>query len=133
MLSTLAQWLFPRNRGAHTKGSRAEKVAFIYLLCKGYTPAPRPVRALAQTDLLLRKGPVLALVEVKYRSTAARGHLALHPAQKARLHRQLWALAARYPGLTLRLDLLLVFPQWPFIQHIPGVDLPAHPTYHAQR
>lgn len=112
-----------RNLSAQTKGRWAESFAHIILCCKGYRPAPRPARMLAQTDLLLRKGQTLALVEVKARTSESRAHLALTPAQKARLGRQARALAGRYPQYTVRLDLLLVFPQFPFFRHIRNVEL----------
>ncbi|MBI1308557.1 MAG: hypothetical protein GC129_01685 [Proteobacteria bacterium] len=106
----------------HRKGQVAEFLALTALLLKGYRPAPRPLRALAQTDLLLTKGPVLALVEVKCRTSRARAHLALTPAQKQRLTRQARALAARHPSRTVRLELVLLFPHWPFVEHLPRID-----------
>lgn len=93
------------------------------MLSKGYRPAPRPVRMLAQTDLLLRRGKVLVLVEVKARASESRAQLALGPGQRARLGRQARALAGRWPQYTVRLDMLLVFPQWPFFRHMENVGL----------
>lgn len=112
-----------RNLGAAIKGRWAERLALVCLVCKGYLPAPRPARMLAQTDLLLSKGQVLVLVEVKARTAESRAHHALTPGQKARLRRQARALAGRYPQYTVRLDLLLVFPHPPFVRHIVNVAL----------
>lgn len=72
---------------------------------------------------MLTRGHTLLVVEVKYRPTRARGHVALTPAQRVRLVRQLRALAARHPRYTLALELMLVFPHWPFVQRIRQLDL----------
>jgi putative endonuclease len=103
------------------KGRLGETVALTAYLLRGWRPAPRPLRALAQTDLLLLRGRTLALVEVKYRPRETTGHLALHPAQAARLHNQARALLAHYPSYTLRLDLCLVFSHWPFVRRLENI------------
>lgn len=119
LLPSLAKRLHP-----HVRGKMAEMLAHIVYGLHGYTPAPRPARALAQTDLLLRRRTTLLLVEVKYRASQAAAQTALTPAQTARLTRQARALAGRYPTATIRLEVLLVFPRYPFIQRAQCLDLP---------
>lgn len=117
-LARLAKRLHP-----HLRGAAAEKLALVFYALHGYRPAPRPARALAQTDLLLTKGQSLLVAEVKYRTTRSRGHLALTPAQARRLTRQLRALAGHYPNHTVVFEVLLVFPHWPFLQRVRQLDL----------
>jgi Holliday junction resolvase-like predicted endonuclease len=117
-LAHLAKRLHP-----HTRGALAEKLAHIVYALQGYRPLPRKHRALAQTDLLLTKGQSLLVAEVKYRTTRGRGHLALTPAQRTRLTRQLRALAGHYPNHTIVFEVLLVFPHWPFLQRVRQLDL----------
>lgn len=117
-LLRLAKRLHP-----HTRGALAEKTALVFYALRGWRRAPRPWRALAQTDLLLTKRQSLLVVEVKYRPTRARGQTALAPAQRARLLRQMRALAARHPRHTVALEVLLVFPHWPFVQRARQLDL----------
>jgi len=116
LLSRLAKRL-----PTHTRGALAEKAALVSYLIRGYTPLAVP-QHLAQTDLTLRRGHLILLVEVKYRTTRERGHLALTPTQKARLNRQARSVAARYPACTVRLEIFLLFPHWPFYQCIPVRD-----------
>jgi putative endonuclease len=99
LLQRLAKRLHP-----HTRGRLAEKLALLTYLARGWRPAPRPWRALAQTDLLLRRGQTLLLVEVKYRATPQSATKAVSPAQKQRLIRQMRALAGRHPTYTLAVE-----------------------------
>ena len=119
LLTRLAKRLAPA-----TRGRLAEALALLIYLPRGFWPLRVPQR-LAQTDLTLRRGHLIVLVEVKYRTTRTRGHLALTPAQRQRLHRQAASVAARHPGCTVRIELCLLFPHWPFVQCIPQVDAPA--------
>jgi putative endonuclease len=102
----------------HARGRLAEQAALLYFLARGYLPAARPRRAPTQTDLLLRRGSALLVVEVKYRPSEEKGHRALSPAQAARLRREATRLAALHPALAVRADTLLVFPAWPFFRHV---------------
>lgn len=116
LLSRLAKRL-----PVHARGALAEKAALVSYLIRGFTPLTVS-QHLAQTDLTLRRGNLILLVEVKYRTTRERGHLALTPAQKAHLNRQARSVAARYPACTVRLEVCLLFPHWPFQQRIPLQD-----------
>ena len=113
LLRRLAKRLHP-----HLRGGLAEKLALVYYLMHGYLPIGRVHQGLAQTDLTLMRDDVIILVEVKYRSSRGWGHVALTPPQRERLKRQMQAISGRYPGYTVRLELLLVFPHCPFWQRI---------------
>ena len=104
------------------KGVFAEKLALLYLMSRGYRPVARPKRRpLAQTDLLVRRGHHLVLVEVKYRQDALHASFALGPAQLRRLQTEARALASFFPTSTIRIDALLLFKAYPFIKHIPDM------------
>lgn len=105
----------------HTKGKLAESLARVFLLAKGYTAVPRGSRQIAQTDLLLRRGDTLVLVEVKYRTTEITAQHALSPNQIKRLTNQARFLSRTYPDHAIRLDLITVFPCWPFIRHVENI------------
>ena len=107
-----------KHLATHTRGQVAENVALVSYRISGFSRlyVPQP---LAQTDLTLRRGNLVLLVEVKYRSSRARGHVAFSPTQKQRLLRQALLVAGRMPGATVRLEVCLVFPHWPFLQRIP--------------
>lgn len=101
------------------KGRIGEALACLLLLAKGYRLVTRNSRAGgAEVDAIWRQGDTLVLVEVKFRPTLAAGHVAIHPHQKARLQRQLnaWQQRLRHQG-SVRLDVVLVAPIWPFIEH----------------
>jgi len=108
----------------HRAGALAEKAALLYYLLHGYLPARRAPRALAQTDLLLRRGRELVLVEVKYRADKTRQDYALHPSQRHRLSLASRQLVSFYIRSEIRLDLCLVGPFWPFIRVIQNVAEP---------
>jgi putative endonuclease len=113
MRMKLRQRSHPHN---YLKGKIAEAAALVAYILRGYLPARRPFRALAQTDLLLTKGQTLVLVEVKYRPHETIAHIALTPAQARRLGREAVALQKLYPNHTIRFDLALVFLHRPFIR-----------------
>lgn len=104
----------------HTRGWLAEKVALVYLLARGFWPLRRPRTAHVQTDLLLTRGTILLVAEVKYRATAEAAAIALGPAQTRRLQGECRRLAAVYPDYAVRGDVLWVMPVWPFVRHWPG-------------
>lgn len=104
----------------HTRGWLAEQLAAAYFLIQGFRPLRRPNRTLVQTDLLLTRGTVVLLVEVKFRQTATQAALAISPTQAKRLRAEARRIAARYPSHTLRVDGVQVFPHWPFVRHSPA-------------
>lgn len=102
-------------------GKLGEGLALIYFMAQGWWPAKRPRFEAVQTDLLLRRGHVLLLVEVKTRRHAVPLEKALSGAQKERLRFQAKRLAARYPTLTVRLDAVIITPRWPFLRHFINI------------
>ncbi|MFZ2587300.1 MAG: YraN family protein [Alphaproteobacteria bacterium] len=120
MISTLPSLASLVNRlHPHTRGWLAEKLAALYLLAYGFTPIRRPHRAPVQTDLLLARGKLVLLVEVKFRQIHLNALQAITPNQKARLRAEARRISARYPTHTLRVDGIQVFPHWPFLHHTP--------------
>src|SRR5690606_565685 len=95
-------------------GRRAEALAAAWLMLKGYQILGFRLRTRAgEIDILARKGPVLAVIEVKRRATLAAAMESLSPDQLARLMAAAEALAARrrsLRGLTLRLDMVVLAP-----------------------
>ncbi|MGB0681286.1 MAG: YraN family protein [Magnetovibrionaceae bacterium] len=107
-------------------GWRAESRAAWMLRLKGYRILARRMRTPAgEIDLVARRGPVLAVVEVKARPTLSQGLEALSPAQQQRLVRAgsivLGKMGSRAKGgdLTLRFDLVVVRP-WRWPHHLQG-------------
>ena len=109
-----------RRRGAAARlgGRRAEVVAALWLMAKGYRILGFRLRTPhGEIDLVARRGPVLAAVEVKTRASLDLALAAVGLAQRQRLRRALHALAGRrrdLAGARLRLDLLALAPgRWP--------------------
>lgn len=106
----------------HTLGHWGERLALCAYLLQGFWPAPRSVRSHVQTDLLLQRGLLLVVVEVK-----TRRHHGPYPTlgqpQRQRLQRQCRALAGKFPKHTIRADLCLVVPHWPLVRIYPNALL----------
>ena len=111
-----------RGAAAHKAGRRAELAAALWLMAKGYSILGMRVRLpMGEIDVIARRGPVLAAVEVKTRTAIEGALAAVTLDQRLRLRRALQAFAARRPSLkdaTLRLDLMALAPGR-FPRHIP--------------
>jgi putative endonuclease len=111
-----------RGAAARRSGRRAEVIAALWLIAKGYRIlAFRLATPQGEIDLLAAKGGVLAAVEVKTRASLEAALEAVSQAQRRRLRRALALVAARR-GRTdarLRLDLFALAPGR-FPRHIPG-------------
>lgn len=112
----------PTRRAAARRGRWAEGLAAWRLRLAGYRVIARNVRTpVGEIDLIVRRGPVLAFVEVKIRAGLASAAEAIRPAQQARIRKAASAFLARRPDLavlTLRFDAVLVAAgRWP--RHIP--------------
>jgi putative endonuclease len=108
---------------AERRGHRAEMLCCHLLRLKGYRVLERRLRTpMGEIDILARRGQLLAIVEVKARSSHALAAESVSPRQRHRLGRAArWVLASR-PGLSalsLRYDLMLVAP-WRLPVHLPG-------------
>jgi len=101
------------------KGQFFERLALLLLLLKGYRCIGKNVRGKGgEIDLLFCKKHVLVLVEVKYRSSREKAHYAIHPKQKTRLLKSATSFLSSYPQHDIRLDVVLFYPKWPFVEHI---------------
>ena len=105
-----------RIRGALARrsGRRAEAWAALWLMAKGYRILGFRLRTrLGEIDLLAQKGRVLAVVEVKSRTTLEAALAAVTPEQRDRLRRAGQAAAGARPrlkDLAVRLDLIALAP-----------------------
>jgi len=105
-----------RRRQAVRRGRLAERLAAWLLRLKGYQVIDRNLTLpQGEIDLLVRRGDILAVVEVKQRPDLAAALDAVSPRQRARLQRAALALLARRPDLgrcQIRFDIVAVTP-WP--------------------
>jgi putative endonuclease len=105
-----------RQRGAAARlsGRRSEVWAAVWLMAKGYRILGFRLKTpQAEIDLLAKRGAVLAVVEVKSRTTIEAALETVTYDQRERLRRAGAALAARRPGLrgaAVRLDLMALAP-----------------------
>lgn len=103
---------------ASDRGRRAETLAAWWLRLKGYRVLARGFaigrgRGAGEVDLIVRRGTVIAFVEVKARGHLAAAAAAITPAQQARITRAAQAFVAGRPELaacSLRFDAVLVTP-----------------------
>lgn len=105
-------------RAAERSGRFAESLAALYLNAKGYRVVARRFRsAVGEIDLVMRRGGVIAFVEVKRRASLDEAALAISPQARQRLVRAAEAFISRHPetmALTLRFDVVLIAPgRWP--------------------
>lgn len=103
-----------RGAAARKLGRRAEVVAALWLMAKGYRILGfRLVTPLGEIDLLAQRGGTLAVVEVKQRTTIEEALDAVTPTQRDRLRRAAAHLAAHRRALrdlSVRLDLIALAP-----------------------
>lgn len=104
-----------RGATARKVGRRAEVVAALWLMAKGYRILGfRLATPLGEIDLLAQRGRVLAVVEVKQRTTIEDALDAVTPTQRDRLRRAAAHLAAHRTSLRdllVRLDLIALAPR----------------------
>lgn len=104
-----------RGASARKLGRRAEVIAALWLMAKGYRILGfRLATPLGEIDLLAQRGRVLAVVEVKQRTTIEDALDAVTPTQRDRLRRAAAHLSAHRAGLRdllVRLDLIALAPR----------------------
>lgn len=103
-----------RGRLARKAGRWAEVQATILLMATGWRILGFRLKTPAgEIDLLAKRGQILAVVEVKTRTSLDAALAAVPPAQQMRLRRAGEILAAGRPnlrGLSVRLDLIALAP-----------------------
>jgi putative endonuclease len=101
-------------RAAERRGRRAETLAAWLLRLKGYRVLARRHRtAVGEIDLVVRRGRVVAFVEVKARGTLAEAAEAVTAAGRGRIARAAALWLAAHPeaaALTLRFDVVVAAP-----------------------
>ena len=111
-----------RGAAARLSGRRGEVIAAIWLMAKGYRILGFRLKTpQAEIDLLAMRGGVLAVVEVKRRTSLLAALETVTFDQRERLRRAAANLAARRPGLqgaAVRLDLMALAPG-KLPRHIP--------------
>ena len=111
---------------AGDRGARGEDAAARYLARRGWRLLARNWRgAGGELDLVVSRRGLVAICEVKTRSSAAARDEPLTAAQRARILRAAAAFTASRPDLVghaVRLDLLVVRPGWPWsrVRHLPA-------------
>ncbi len=106
-------------------GRRAETIAAWYLRMQGWRIVARRLRLpMIELDLVVRRGHLLAVVEVKWRQTADEALHALRAGPLRRLQAAAAELAlreaARGRPVSARVDLIALAPgRWP--RHIPDI------------
>jgi putative endonuclease len=110
-----------RRRTTYLRGHRAERIALLYLLLKGYRPVARRYAAAGgEIDLIVTRGDTIAFVEVKARGLMDDALLAITATKRRRFSRAARAWLSRHPwaaGKTWRADAVFVAPRrWP--QHL---------------
>ena len=104
----------PRRIAAERSGRLAELLCLWHLRCRGYRVLARRYRVPAgEIDLIVRRGRVLAAVEVKARADFAQAGEAVSARQRRRIARALDQFLAQRPdlrALDCRFDVMLVAP-----------------------
>jgi putative endonuclease len=110
-----------RRRTTFLRGRRAELIALLFMLCKGYRPLTRRFSAAGgEIDLILAKGDTIAFVEVKTRGAMDDALVAITATKRRRFSRAARAWLARHPWAATkawRADAVFIAPRrWP--QHM---------------
>ncbi len=99
---------------AERRGRRAENLAALYLMLKGYRIVEKRYRsATGEIDLIIMRGENLAFVEVKARSDLMRGMEAISVRQRRRMIRTAQVYVADRPDLAqafVRFDAVVMRP-----------------------
>ena len=118
----MSQLRSARGLSARRSGRRAEVLAMLWLIAKGYRILGFRLKTpQAEIDILAHRGKVLAVIEVKRRLELMVALETVSFDQRDRLRRAGAGLAARRPGLqgaVVRLDLLALAPG-KLPRHIP--------------
>lgn len=107
-----------KRQAAEQRGRKGERLAALFLQMKGYRILDRRVRTpMGEVDMVARRGPVVALVEVKHRATLEAAAGSVTPQAWQRISRATDFWMARHPALTgcgWRYDIVALAPR-----HLP--------------
>ncbi|MCC6983646.1 MAG: YraN family protein [Bauldia sp.] len=102
----------PSRQGAERYGRGAERWAELYLRLKGYRILARRFRVpVGEIDLIVRRGRVIAFVEVKARASVDSGLYAISPGAQRRISRAADLWLARHPdarAFDIRFDAIVI-------------------------
>ncbi len=114
-------------RAAYRHGHAAEAAALLLLLAKGFRPFARRYRTpLGEIDLIVRRGRLIAFVEVKARGSEAEAIEAVDRQAERRIADAADLWLAKHPqaaGFDLRYDMVIVTP-WRLPNHLPDAFRP---------
>lgn len=107
-----------QRKATFLRGHRAEWIALLFLMMKGYRPLARRYAASGgEIDLIMTRGDTIAFVEVKARGTMDDALLAITATKRQRFSRAARAWLSRTPyaqGKTWRADAVFIAPKrWP--------------------
>ncbi len=112
---------------AYRHGHFAEAAAALLLLMKGFRPLARRYRTpLGEIDLIVKRGKLIAFVEVKARDMNVVGLQSVGRASERRMTDAADLWLAKHPGATgfdLRYDMVVVTP-WRLPMHLPDAFRP---------
>lgn len=116
----------PSHQAAQRRGRMAERIAALFLRLKGYGILAQGLKSgrgsgAGEVDLVIRRGDLVAFVEVKSRASLDQALDSLTSFQRQRIERAASAFLARRPELAgggVRFDVVLVAP-WRLPRHIP--------------
>jgi putative endonuclease len=101
-----------RWRSNHRAGLMAEQLALLWLMLKGYRLVARRYKTrVGEIDLILRRGGVLACVEVKARRAVDDAAYAIHHKNQTRVVAAAQHFLAHHPNyrdLQVRFDVVLI-------------------------
>jgi putative endonuclease len=110
-------------RAAEKRGRRAEGIAAVWLMLKGWRIFARRARVSGgEVDIVARRGRTLAFVEVKARASHDAAGMALDAYRLRRVANAAERLAPRFmrEGDLLRIDAIFVIPRR-LPRHLPNV------------
>lgn len=104
-----------KRRRAERRGRAAEWIAMLFLMAKGYRILGHRLRTpFGEVDIAAWKHGVLAIIEVKARSSYDAGAYALTPGAQNRIARAAAVLAGRWRlnAAPIRYDLIVIGAGW---------------------
>jgi putative endonuclease len=116
-----------RRRSAYRHGHVAEAAALLVLLLKGFRPLARRYKTpLGEIDLIVKRGRMIAFVEVKARALEGDALESVGRFSERRIADAADVWLAKHPaanGLDFRYDMVVVTP-WRWPRHIPDAFRP---------